>query len=298
MSHRDRNIDFIGIGAPKSGSTWVAKCLEEHPQILMSSKKTRKEIFYFNNDNVWGNNTTGKLSYFKNGIDWYLNQFPEAKEGFIRGEFSVSYMADPVAYKRIHEAFPNTKLIAVLRNPTDMIYSLYWYLYNGAILKMPESFKEELENKIFVEKGFYYKYLKRFYELFPKENIHIILYYEIKENPKLVLHNLFKFLQVDPDFLPPSYNKYINEAFTTRSKYFKTLTYNIMRLIYVLNLEKLRVRIIESKNLGRLYSWLNKIPVKYPEISDADKETCKNLYREDVTNLSTLIGKDLSRWLK
>lgn len=292
------NIDFIGIGAPKSGSTWIGKCLEEHPQILMSSKKTRKEIFYFNVDDVWGDNNTGRLSYYKNGLDWYLNQFPEPKEGHVRGEFSVSYMADPVAYERIYKDFPNTKIIAVLRNPTDMIYSLYWYFYNGAIQKMPDQFSEELKNETFVDKGFYYRHLKKFSDLFPTENIHIILYDEIKKDPKSVLKNLYKFLNVDEDFIPESFDKKINSAFSTRSKALKDLTFYIMKFIYMLKLEKLRVRIIESKTLGKIYTWMNKVPTKYPPISAEDRKKCIEIYREDIQKLEKFINKDLSSWLK
>ncbi len=32
-------IDFIGVGAPKCGTTWVAQCLSEHPQICLSKPK-------------------------------------------------------------------------------------------------------------------------------------------------------------------------------------------------------------------------------------------------------------------
>ncbi len=43
--NNDFKIDFIGIGATKSGTTWIAQCLKEHPQICGSSIK---EINFFN----------------------------------------------------------------------------------------------------------------------------------------------------------------------------------------------------------------------------------------------------------
>ena len=37
--------DFLGIGAQRSGTTWLYEQLRGHPQVVMSSK--RKEIHFF-----------------------------------------------------------------------------------------------------------------------------------------------------------------------------------------------------------------------------------------------------------
>ena len=39
--------NFIGIGAPKSGTTWLAKCLGEHPDVFMAPvKETDKGVTF------------------------------------------------------------------------------------------------------------------------------------------------------------------------------------------------------------------------------------------------------------
>ncbi len=43
-------VDFIGVGAAKCGTTWVASLLENHPQINFSSTKTTKELNFFNSE--------------------------------------------------------------------------------------------------------------------------------------------------------------------------------------------------------------------------------------------------------
>src|SRR4030042_1685397 len=138
--HEKNEVDFIGIGAPKSGSTWLCQCMSEHPDIAFAQKKrgSKKELFFFNLPNVWGENVTGRLSYYDKGFDWYINQFPPPRTGLVRGEFSVSYMADPVACERIKRVYPYVKIISILRNPVDMIYSLHSYFSNGAVVKIPE----------------------------------------------------------------------------------------------------------------------------------------------------------------
>ena len=61
MNQKNRNfkVDFIGIGAPRCGTTWIAKCLSEHPQICLSSVK---ETDFF-----------GK--YYRKGLSYYKSFF-------------------------------------------------------------------------------------------------------------------------------------------------------------------------------------------------------------------------------
>ena len=45
MNEGNFRPDFIGIGANKSGTTWVADMLQQHPEICLSEPK---EVRYFN----------------------------------------------------------------------------------------------------------------------------------------------------------------------------------------------------------------------------------------------------------
>lgn len=296
MQKDNQKIDFIGIGAPKSGSTWMSKCLAEHPQILFTSQKSRKEIHFFNVDDVWGDNSTGRMSYYDRGLDWYLDQFPESKDGCIRGEFSVTYLADPVAYKRIHDTFPNVKIIASLRNPIDMVYSLYWYFKNGAVIDLPDTFEEALDKGIFIDKGMYYKYLKLYYGVFPKENIKVVLFDDIKSDPKGVLKDIFKFLGVDTDYVPESIDSHVNEAFKLRSKLIRDIAHSVVVFIDKLGLSKLKFKLFESRLLFEIYSFLNKKPGKYQSMNDSTRKRCYEIFKEDIANLEKLINRDLSSW--
>ena len=63
------NITFIGIGAHKSGTTWLANCLREHPEICFANKK---EVLYFNK---LANPLLSKTLNIKYnwGLSWYKN---------------------------------------------------------------------------------------------------------------------------------------------------------------------------------------------------------------------------------
>ena len=102
---------FLIIGAQRSGTTSLYRCLAGHPRILPA---LRKEIHYFD------------FQYAK-GRAWYLAHFPIPTHpgANMTGEASPYYMAHPLAPRRVKRTNPAMKLIAVLRNPIDRAYSQY-----------------------------------------------------------------------------------------------------------------------------------------------------------------------------
>ena len=149
------DINFVGIGAMKSGSTWVAENLSLHPEILFSSQK---ELNFFNDPIKVGDKILN--SFFKKGFGWYLKQFPKSEKGKIRGEFSVVYLFDKLAAKRIKEFFPNIKIIVVLRNPIEMIYSLHNWMKSAALSNLPSEFENAIDKGFYLNLGLYSHYLK------------------------------------------------------------------------------------------------------------------------------------------
>ncbi|HEU4677805.1 MAG TPA: sulfotransferase domain-containing protein, partial [Candidatus Paceibacterota bacterium] len=102
-------IDFIGLGAQKSGTSWAYTCLYEHPAVCMP----QKELHFFSRPR------------FEEGKEWYEAQFKNCAPGKLRGEWSTSYLYSPDAPERIRSLYPNAKLLAILRNPIDRAYSQY-----------------------------------------------------------------------------------------------------------------------------------------------------------------------------
>jgi hypothetical protein len=60
-------IDFIGIGAPKCGTTWLSAQLEAHPQIGFAADK---EVYYFA-DTIARRIAGQELHCFDRGVAWY-----------------------------------------------------------------------------------------------------------------------------------------------------------------------------------------------------------------------------------
>jgi hypothetical protein len=105
--------DFIIIGAQKGGTTTLYRLLSQHPSVLPAAKK---ELHYFS-------------LFFDRGTEWYRSCFPAPKhkngQSTITGEASPYYLFHPHAPRRVAEAVPRARLIALLRDPVARAYSHY-----------------------------------------------------------------------------------------------------------------------------------------------------------------------------
>ena len=214
------NVGFVGIGAPKCGSTWLFYALGQHPNICLSEPK---EINYFNkNDSGWDHiNGTDVFPSnnpnYANDFDWYASHYKHCSVNSLKGEFSPQYIYDEEAPSRIHQNFPKVKLLVCLRNPVDRAYSEYnLHLRTNSTIQSFETYVEkelaeindkskniEIEKgknkdneKKYLEKGFYFEQLKPWFELFPKEKILILSTEKFGENANDVFNSIFEFLDL------------------------------------------------------------------------------------------------------
>ncbi len=152
--------DFIGIGPPKTGTTWIYKNLSDHPQVKMPPDK---EIRYF-----WERHFVGKLNLRErlssdhwhvrgrrafhrnrfrahlsdiaalrvNGGEllwdfkyllgshtdkWYASLF---QQGLLSGDITAKYCELPEKeIEKISRAFPRLKILITLRDPVEREWS-------------------------------------------------------------------------------------------------------------------------------------------------------------------------------
>jgi len=292
MAGKEDTVDFIGIGQGKSGSTWVSECLRQHPNVLFSSEKSRKELKFFCVGRPWSN--------YHKGIDWYLEQFPSSENGKIRGEFCPRYIVDPMAHMKIREHFPGCKILVTLRNPADFVYSLYhWEGLSLYFSNYPERFEDALKlptfKADFLDQAFHYKHLMKYYNAFPAENIHVMTLDDIKSRPATVVRSLFRFLNIDEAFAPTVINKEINKSKKTKSVHFRNACALILKLSRRISYRSY-CALNDSDRLHALYEKINWKRQLYPAMSDRTRRYLSRHFHDDVCRLEDLIQRDLSMW--
>jgi len=205
----NKKIDFLGIGTPKCATTWIHKCLKEHPEVCVGSER---DMHFFNKYHGVRNKDK-KWKYKKEGIEDYWKYFRHCKSNQKIGEFSAWYLYDKNTPKLIKKHLGiNTKFIVSLRNPIKRSYSHYKHILSKKEKEI--SLKEAIkENRDILECSRYHKYLQKYFYIFPRENFLILIFEKIqKKGPVKFIQKIYDFLGVDSSFEPHYAKIKVNES--------------------------------------------------------------------------------------
>ncbi|MDH5767015.1 MAG: sulfotransferase domain-containing protein [Gammaproteobacteria bacterium] len=288
---------FIGIGAPKTATTFLDQCLKEHPEIFMPLSK---EPHFFG-------------SAYHHGVNEYLRFFEGAERYNCRGEISTSYFHHPAAAGRIKDLIPNAKIILSVRNPVEQVYSLYWQskrhnFYQSVENDINLTFSQALNKypERLLEPARYHTHLKRWLELFPNEQVYILFYDDVKVDPKKALSGVYKFLGVSVDqglANLQSSNRTVLGGIQPRNALIGKL-YGFVYMVlnkYGFSLLKKSIgykRTLWIKDRLRIRTILGAVFFRrgYPKISQQDKAKVLELFLAEIEGLEHLTGRDLSSW--
>jgi len=215
--------DFLGIGYPKTGTTWVYESLKSHPNIFMAEHphvKFKKEINFWSN--YRGDETISPDDYFK----LFFN-----KPNKIKGEFSVTYVY-PEVLLAIKKLLKTVKIICGFKNPIDCIISSHLHQIRNSPDKKNINFFDYYENnKSFLENSYNYDEIFFLCEELFKEDFFYYFFQELKNSPTILIKNIYKFLNVDSDFLPSTVNHKINSRYEFKSRIFHRFNAELSRKI-------------------------------------------------------------------
>lgn len=279
-------IDFIGIGAPKCGTTWLSAQLDAHPQIMFAPDK---EVYYFA-DTVLRRIAGKELRCFERGESWYHEQFPAVPGALsVRGEFCPSYLYSEEAAERIAAYRPDIKLLVCLRPPVEMIYSWYWYNRNAVIASLPGTFAEMMENPFLRDLGCFARHLRTYLERFPAQNILVVQFDAIRRAPDEVRRRVYEFLNVAAD-CKPQLESGKNEA---RAPRFPVLQSGAQRLYDGISAFPGVGKILKSpavaKTLQSVYHRFNSKAQKYEPLATNERLKWEAYYASDQEELSHLL---------
>lgn len=283
-------IDFAGVGALKSGTTWLAACLAEHPDICMADPK---ELNYFCEKATWPEFPVNR----RFGPRWFNERFVHARSGQALGEYSPNYLCDPRAPLLIFRHNPACRLIFCFRHPVEALISFYYQIRKeapvAATLEEFLSAHPDLRNM-----GLYYSHVQRFLEVFPREQCLFLVFDDIETNADTMLGQCFSFLGVDSHFVPASLGRRINEGGTPRSQILTSMM-NLARHFINKRLPGSTLNWFWKLRLYRLHEWVlqrNLKPTTRMPVRETTRTQLLDFYREDTRALARFLKRDLSNW--
>lgn len=271
--------NFMYIGTSKAGSTSIFSMLDYHPSVFIVPKKG---LHFFN-------------AHYERGLDWYLAHFAPGRDYEVVGEISHSTLFSTEAPARIAALNPRMKLMACLREPVARAFSEYLDLVKNG--RFEGTFEEALERAPqIIEHGHYGTYLPAFLEHFPRDQLLVTVFDDLKADPRRFAERMFEFLEIENLDLPPSVLRPRMPAGVPRSRGVAMLAKKASRLALRLGLVRLRGKIKLSTTVrNALYR-----PYGDDDRPSLSPETAARLrarYGPEVAAVDTLLGTNLvERW--
>lgn len=290
---------FLVVGAPKAGTTSLYEYLKSHPDVFMTANKEPK-YFALAGHELDFRGPAAALAQIRYStvtrLEDYLALFVGGEACAARGEASPMYLHYPGTAERIRAYLPEMKLVAILRNPIERSWSDWLHnVRTGA--EEERDFRRALarwsrrreRNWVpfgdYLGKGLYHRHLSDYLRHFPREQMLVLLYDELVQDADTCVRRIFSFLglaeiQVDTE------KRYMVGTPVPRSP----------RLAAFLGkLEQLLPGRTGDARPRPLTRRLASIPPTMPAEEFAFVEPS---FREDVTRLGELLGRDLSPWLR
>lgn len=275
----DRQVpDFLYIGTSKAGSTWLFNALARHPDVFLASDKG---LYYFD-------------AHVDRGEDWYLDHF-RGSDGFrARGEVSHSYLSSPEVPGRVAALNPRMRLLVCLREPVDRAFSDYLDLLKNQLYGGP--FEEALDRyPRLLDRGRYATHLRRYLEVFDRDQLLVQLFDDLKADPQAYADQVFDFLDVPRQVLPPAELRSRMPAGVPRSSAAAAAAKSASRLAKRAGLRRLRSRVKRSARVRQaLYRPYGD---DRPVLDAATAARLREYFADEVAALDQLLGGSVShRW--
>jgi len=307
--------NFFVIGVVKGGTTSLYHYLNQHPEVYLPPIKetnhfAAKDISEKDFLPGYAQDVSINLDkYIKGGMKevihiahvnedrHYEGIFSKVTTEKAIGEISNSYMICPSSAKAIYDYNPSAKILVVLRNPIRRAWSQFLMNLREAKSEASNFIKELQEdhaqdpkgwgvNHQYLELGKYAGQLKRYFDLFGKENVLPLFFEDYKSHPEEVLKQVCAFLTIDASF-EFDFSEKSNASALPRNA---GLNKFLVKSGIITAAKNLTPKPLRQKLAGALYTDKN-----MPTLSDEDSDWLKNYYADEVKNLSELLNVDASQ---
>jgi hypothetical protein len=288
--------NFLVIGAAKAGTTALHWYLSEHPAVFISRMKDPSYFAYGVDASgrlLWGEPEHHRLPV--RSLPEYESLFDDVGNAVAVGEASTMYLECPQAAARIREVVPDVRMICSLRQPVERAYSDYlMYLRRrGRRFEPARDLSVTAEwaqpDSRWMQIGRYHQHLAPYYERFPRDQMHVSLFDDLRKNALGVVQDVYRFLGVDPTFVPDFDTPHAPGGVPKS-----------MLLEGILTNQAVKAA-VEAWVPKRPANWVRRLRTRNmkqaPSLPAELRHDLTRHFRDEIMKTSDLIGRSLEHWL-
>ena len=303
--------NFFIVGAPKCGTTSLHEYLQRHPDVFMP---------FYKEPHFFGEDLEGsRFRQFRGKPERYLKLFRDARGEKRIGESSPWYLVSERAADEIHAFDPNARIIIMLRNPVDMMYSMwsqFRYSGNEQIKTFEGALAAETERRDgkriwraahcltglqYRQMGRFSEQVRRYVNRFGRANVKVIIFDDFRVDTAAVYRDTLDFLGIDNSFQTTfdivNPNKEVRLEWLLRL--ISVTGFSLMllkdRLTYLATIYSLVPYTYRTRAVKGIIAAYTKYERRSPLTADLRRRLNDEL-RADIDQLSALIDRDLSHW--
>ena len=218
-----QNPNLFIVGAPKAGTSFLFKKLQNHPALFFPRIK---ELNHFSHDELYDLGSYYKDFKVKNRGK-YLDFYSKSKGQTYLADCSVSYFTFPEVAKKIRTFNPDAKIVIILRDPIKRAYSHYMMDVRMGYASLPMATYISDQNRFpahyhqYIKNSLYWKNISHYRKIFGSKNVCVL----VLENIEKDIEKLFYFLEIS-DLKTLDTTEKVNQNKTPKNFISKTLQKN------------------------------------------------------------------------
>ncbi|MFO1468554.1 MAG: sulfotransferase domain-containing protein [Steroidobacteraceae bacterium] len=294
-----RFANFIIGGTEKAGTTSVFDNLGAHPEVCAASRK-ETDFFRSGYTGEAGEDAQNYAAFFAR-CDQRSPIFMEASPGYLGEARSVA--------PRIRSLAPDAKLLFILRDPLDRLYSSY-HFHRGK-LNLPEalSFEDYVSRCMAYDRGTarpeelgldewylkvlrfgcYAEFLALYRSQLPAGNIKVMFFESLARDETGFMVELSRFLRIDADFWAGYELRKSNVTFSGRNKLLHRLAMGLNTAAEPI----LRRVPAVKRQIVRAYKAVNQQREGYDPMQGEVRAALIDYYGPSVRDLGTRLGVEV-----
>jgi hypothetical protein len=297
--------DFLVAGVPKAGTTALHAALSRHPALYMSPIKEPK--FFLTDGPPPARGGPGDALTYREHVwqrEEYEALFDAAPAGALRGESTPLYLYDRAALRRIKNLVPGVKLIVVLRDPVERAHSNWTHLWSAGLEPIGDFVQACAEEERRIDAGWasfwhytglgkYGEQLDYVFSLFPRDQVLVLRYRLLVDEPAAALDRICAFLGVEPGIVTEIPRENVT-AHPERTLGHRAVSRG-MRAGHAIG--RLLPGDVEVAAIHRLERFLQRGRRERQPLSWEQRQAMLPKFEDDIKMLEKLLGEEFADWL-